>query len=209
MSEDESPAAAAALSLDRLRAGLNGAIIGREMIVLRETGSTNDFVRQIATPEMGEGVVVFAEAQTAGRGQHGKHWASAPGKGLWLSIFLRPNLELSESAGLTTWLAEAIRTTIAEELNEECEVKPPNDVYIGDRKVAGILVEMRVFAGGEYYAIAGIGLNANQTRNDFPEELRATAGSLAMTTGATIDRTAFAIALLKKLDASYPELLRS
>ncbi|MBA2586118.1 MAG: biotin--[acetyl-CoA-carboxylase] ligase [Chthoniobacterales bacterium] len=196
-----------ALKADELRAALAGCIIGREIIVVRETASTNDFVLQMAGPDVAEGVVVFAETQTAGRGQRGKRWESSDRKGLWFSILLRPKVRIEESARLTTWLAGSICTTIAQNLQLPAEVKAPNDVHVNGRKIAGVLVEMRS-RGNSYFAIAGIGVNVNQSLPDFPPKLRETAASLAMIAGHPIARGPFAAALLRDFDATYRELLR-
>src|SRR5881394_997594 len=95
-----------------LQANLSGAIIGRKIIVLEQTGSTNDAILRSATPTPKEGLVLFAEHQTAGRGQRGNRWESAAGKGLWFSILLRPTIDLASSAQLTAWAAEAISSAI-------------------------------------------------------------------------------------------------
>ena len=86
-----------------LKSHLHSTIIGREIIVLEQTGSTNDAILQVATSDSREGLVLFAEHQTAGRGQRGNRWESAAGKGLWFSILLRPQIQIDDSARLTTW----------------------------------------------------------------------------------------------------------
>ena len=83
------------LVADEMRAALGSVLIGREIIVLDQTGSTNDAIVQITTPNSSEGLVLFAEHQTAGRGQRGNRWESAATKGLWFSILLRPGIELN------------------------------------------------------------------------------------------------------------------
>jgi BirA family transcriptional regulator, biotin operon repressor / biotin---[acetyl-CoA-carboxylase] ligase len=183
-----------------LRAALRDCVIGRRIIVLRSTGSTNDFLRQMLTPELPEGFVVFAEEQTAGRGQRGNRWASAAHLGLWFSILLRPQLPIVESARLTNWAAQAIAATIRSETGLEPKIKPPNDVYLEGRKVAGVLVETKAGGGAAWTAIVGIGLNLNQSSEDFPIELRERAGSLAMALGRKIVRADFAVALLHELE---------
>src|SRR5512140_2359262 len=126
-----------------LRAGLSSAVIGREITIVEQTASTNDTILQIANANSKEGLVVFAEHQTAGRGQRGNRWESAAGKGLWLSILLRPKIDLASSPQLTIWAAEAISGAIENEFPLTPTIKPPNDVQIDGRKVAGVLVEMR------------------------------------------------------------------
>lgn len=181
-------------------------VIGREVIVVEETGSTNDLLLEMTNASTPEGLVVFAESQTAGRGQRGNRWISPPRLGLWFSILLRPQLELSESARITSWLAERIAATCGAEFLLDTKVKRPNDVYAGGRKIAGVLVEMRAVAGAPHVAIAGIGINVNQTLADFPEELRARAASLAMLTGRAVDRNLLAAALLRDLDDTRHDL---
>ncbi len=183
-----------------LRAGLAGCRIGNEIIVLEETASTNDVAWEAMERGAAAGFVVFAERQTKGRGQYGRRWESAPCQGLWFSVLLRPAMTLRESPRLTSLLAEVVSATIAEETGCTPTIKPPNDIYIAGRKVAGVLVEGRTASDGSYVAVAGIGINVNQAVEDFPEELRGTAGSLAMATGRKIDRSKLAIALLKNLD---------
>jgi BirA family transcriptional regulator, biotin operon repressor / biotin---[acetyl-CoA-carboxylase] ligase len=191
------------LVAEELQAGIGSAVIGREIIVLEQTGSTNDAILQAANANSKEGLVVFAEHQTAGRGQRGNRWESAMEKGLWFSILLRPKIDLVSSPKLTAWAAEAISDTIQYEFSVTPTIKLPNDVQIDGRKVAGVLVEMRAREKAPHLAIAGIGVNVNQSREDFPKELQSRAISLAMALGRQIDRQNFAIALLRELDRTY------
>ena len=188
------------LIADELRAALKGCRIGNEIVVVDEARSTNDLAWEAAERGALEGFAVFAERQTAGRGQYGRRWESAPYLGLWLSLLLRPAMTLRESSQLTAQLADVVAKTIMEETGCAATIKPPNDIYIAGRKVAGILVEGRTGNDGSYVAVAGIGINVNQSSDDFPEELRSTAGSLATASGRKIDRIKLAIALLRNLE---------
>ena len=190
------------LDRDELAAALRGQQIGNQIIVLEETTSTNDHVAQLA-PGHGEGLVVFAERQTAGRGQYGRRWDSAAHRGLWLSVLLRPRIGVADSSKLTDLLAHAIAAAVSEFTGLNPSIKPPNDVYVAGRKIAGVLVEMRVEPGGSYCAVAGMGVNVNHRLDDFPPDLRETAGSIAMSLGRAVDRQPFAVALLRQLDARY------
>ncbi len=191
-----------ALDAERLRAALATQRIGHRIVLLQETASTNDVVADMAA-ENAEGLVVLAEQQTSGRGQYGRRWESAPGKGLWMSVLLRPRLAIGDSRRLTDFLAYVIAAIVQEQCGIEPSIKLPNDVYIADRKIAGVLVEMRVEGGGGYCAIAGIGINVNHAPSDFPVELRDSAGSLSLATGNSINRTDLAIRLLRKMDERY------
>jgi BirA family biotin operon repressor/biotin-[acetyl-CoA-carboxylase] ligase len=185
-----------------LRAELEGCRVGNEIVVVEEASSTNDLVWEAAERGAAPGFVAIAERQTKGRGQYGRRWESAPYVGLWLSVLLKPAITLRESPRLTALLADVVSTTIAAETGTSPTIKPPNDIYISGRKVAGVLVEGRTAAGGSYVAVAGVGINVNQAREDFPEELRETAGSLAMLTGRKIERARLATALLRNLNQS-------
>jgi BirA family transcriptional regulator, biotin operon repressor / biotin---[acetyl-CoA-carboxylase] ligase len=193
---------------DRLRAEKlrGGLIIGREVIVLEKTESTNDVIREMAGGDWPEGLCVFAEHQTAGRGQRGNRWESAAGKGLWFSILLRPRIDIRDSTRLTIWVAQTIARTLQEQFNFPASVQLPNDICVHDRKIAGVLVEMQAQPGAPHVAVVGIGLNVNHAPSDFPEELREQATSLAMVRGSRLDRHLLALSLLRNLDRTYAEL---
>ena len=197
------------LTADQLQAALPGAIIGQKSVVLEQTGSTNDAIWRVASteglPSIPEGLVVFAEHQTDGRGQRGNRWESAAGKGLWFSILLRPEIQISDSGRLTIWAIEAIADTIRIEFGLEPAIKLPNDVQLNGHKVAGVLVEMRAQNNAPHLAVVGIGINVNQCRDDFPTELQDRAISLAMALSRQVDRQNFAVALLRTLDLTYRE----
>jgi BirA family biotin operon repressor/biotin-[acetyl-CoA-carboxylase] ligase len=177
--------------------------IGNEIVVVEEASSTNDLAWEAAERGAAEGFAIFAERQTKGRGQYGRRWESAPYQGLWLSVLLRPALTLRESPRRTSLLAEIVSATIAEETDCAPTIKLPNDIYVAGRKVAGVLVEGRTAREGSYLAVAGVGINVNQTLDDFSEDLRATAGSLAMATGTRISRQKLGIALLRNLERRF------
>src|SRR5438128_3185615 len=197
------------LIVNEMRAELGTTVIGREIIVLEQTGSTNDAILRIATSNSKEGVVLFAEHQTEGRGQRGNRWESAAGKGLWFYILVQPRIDVNNSARLTTWAAEAISDLIQNEFSLKATIKLPNDVEIDGRKVAGVLVEMRAQEKAPHLAIAGIGINVNQSLEDFPRELQSRAISLAMALDRKVNRQQLAVAVLRNLDRTYREKFAS
>lgn len=197
------------LAADDLRAALGECRLGNQLVVVEKAPSTNDLAWEAEARGEAEGFVVFAEQQTSGRGQYGRRWESAPYQGLWFSVLLRPNLTLSESPQLTSLLAGAVAATIIKHTGCAASIKPPNDIYVADRKIAGVLVEGRTAHDGSYVAVAGIGLNVNQALEDFPLELQATAGSLRMATGLQLPRALLAVALLQRLETDYRTFTRA
>lgn len=176
----------ARLMADDLRARLQTKVIGREIVVFEETTSTNDVVARMTQSR--EGLVVFAESQTKGRGRQGRAWASPHGKGLWLSVLLRPQFPLPR-------LTVAASVAVARVAGPAARIKWPNDVTVQGLKLAGILTETRQAA-----AILGIGLNVNCREEDFPADLR------PLVTGLTCaDRPGLAARLLTELDALYAQ----
>ena len=194
-----------ALSAEKLRADVDPVIVGREIVVVDETTSTNDFVLERTSSATPEGLVVFAERQTAGRGQRSNSWESAASKGLWFSFLLRPKIDIGDSTQLAEWAARTVAETIAKEFALPATVKLPNDIIVAGNKIAGVLVEMRAQKNAPHIAIVGIGVNVNHQSEDFSEELRACAISLAMALDRQVNRHQFAVALLKNLDRSYRE----
>ncbi len=197
-------------SVDRLIAGelqahFACATIGRQIIVLEQTASTNDAILQVATANSNAGLVLFAEHQTAGRGRRGNRWESAAGKGLWFSILLRPGIQVNDSGRLTIWAMESICDVIRTEFALEPAIKLPNDVLLCGRKVAGLLVEMRAQQKAPHLAIVGIGINVNHSVADFPPELQNRAISLAMALHRPVDRQQLAVAILRNLNRTYRE----
>lgn len=191
------------LSAAKLRAELGHCVIGSEIVLLEKITSTNDVVLEMATRGAPEGLVVFSEDQTAGRGQRGNVWQSMAGKSLLFSILLRPNIAVQDSVRLVEWAVNGIAQTIEAACRCHATIKPPNDIYIDGLKVSGVLVEMRAQSAAPHLAVVGIGLNVNQKPIHFPKELRGRATSLAIVLGRAVDRNTLAITLLGNLDHLY------
>lgn len=194
------------LIADDLTARLGPCPLIREILVFAETESTNDLATRLGRSGAPGGVAIFAEHQTAGRGRFGRRWASAAHRGLWFSLLLRPALPQAEWARLTTWAAVSVAAAIDETSGAKSAIKWPNDVFLADKKVAGILAESGTDSSGSPFAVLGLGVNVNHEPDDFPPELRATAGSLRNTAGAPLDRAALATAILRALAARLPLL---
>jgi BirA family biotin operon repressor/biotin-[acetyl-CoA-carboxylase] ligase len=178
-------------------------IIGRDIRVFEETTSTNDFIEKLARDKVKEGVVVFAESQSRGRGRLGRKWISPPRKGLWFSILLRPNIRPVAVTQMTIAAATALFRAIRAQTGVTTEIKWPNDILIRGKKVAGILTELSAETDRIKYVILGVGIDVNQTAAEFPADLRRIATSLRIETGQKQNRAELAVKVLHELDRDY------
>jgi len=181
-------------------------VVGRDIRVFEETTSTNDVIEKLARDGVKEGAVVFAEAQTGGRGRLGRKWMSPPRQGLWFSVLLRPKLRPQEVTQLTIASATALRRAIKTVTGRLPEIKWPNDLLLDGKKVVGILTEMSAEVDCVRYVILGIGVDVNQDAAEFPAELRRLATSLKLVTGRKISRAELAVEMLRELDADYARI---
>lgn len=170
---------------------------GVRVQVIDEISSSNDELLRQGEQGAPYGTLLFAESQTAGRGQFLRPWNSAHGLGLWFSLLLRMEISDATIPSLSAFAAVALVNAIREVGIEGAGIKAPNDILLGGRKVAGILVETRV--GKNPFAVVGIGLNVNHGSPDFPEDLKDQAISLAMTSKNPFNRNEVAAILLRHL----------
>ena len=195
------------LHADDLVSRLAGTkVIGRDIRVFQETTSTNDVIERLARDGVKEGVVVFAESQTKGRGRLGRKWMSPPKGGLWFSLLLRPELCPQEATQLTVASGTALRRAIESHTGLKAEIKWPNDILVRGRKVAGILTELSAELDRIQHVVLGIGVNVNLDPGDFPSELRRVATSLKAELGKPVARPELALAILRELDLDYARL---
>jgi BirA family transcriptional regulator, biotin operon repressor / biotin---[acetyl-CoA-carboxylase] ligase len=178
-------------------------VIGRDIRVFQETTSTSDVVEKLARDGVGEGVVVFAEFQSKGRGRLGRAWVSPRGKGLWFSVLLRPRLRPQAMTQVTVAAAAALARALRRQTSVLAQIKWPNDLLLNGRKVAGILTEMSGELDSIRYAVLGIGVNVNLVPADLPLELRRITTSLRAEAGGPVDRPALATQILRELDGDY------
>ncbi len=168
--------------------------------------STQAVARRLAEAGASEGTLVVADFQRAGRGQRGRSWTAPAGAGLLLSVVLRPPLAPARWPALTLLAAGAVVDAVARVApGVRAEIRPPNDVFAGGRKLAGILAESVV--GPRPFVVLGIGINVGQRPEDWPAELRGRAVSLAEL-GAPVGRPALLAALLDRLAERYAAFVR-
>ncbi len=189
------------LSPTAIRRGLNVRIIGSEIVCLKTVGSTNDWLKAAAAEGAPEGLAVFAEEQTAGRGQVGHHWIAPPGCCILVSILLRPRLPPERLFYLTMIGSCAAAAAAMETAGLPVQLKWPNDLICERGKLGGVLTESSIVDGQVEYAILGIGLNVNVRRRALA--LIPGAASLQAELGHQVNRNRLARALLRGLDERY------
>lgn len=187
----------------QLQNRLKTTCIGSEIIVLTESSSTNDLAKHYFEQGAREGLTLIADRQTQGKGRFGRVWFSDPGVGIYLSVLLKPSLHSQPFSGLTLLAGVATVRAINRFTTVKASLKWPNDILINGKKVCGILCETCGVGAEPTGAIIGIGINVNHDRQQFPDELRDTATSLKIETGAPVDRSDLIQSLLQHLDEGY------
>lgn len=186
---------------------LGTQIIGKKFHVFGELDSTNSEAYRMAQEGGEEGEVVIADRQLRGRGRLGRRWLSPPGVNLYVSIILRPPI-LVRNAPLITLMAAVAAAKATEGISGlQPRIKWPNDLLINNKKVAGLLNEMKGNADKVEFVVLGIGINVNMTLGMVPEEMISTATSLREELGYDISRVEFLSALLREVEREYQVFL--
>ncbi|MFD0694795.1 biotin--[acetyl-CoA-carboxylase] ligase [Paenibacillus sp. GCM10027628] len=190
-------------NVSELLAGLKTKSLGKQLHVYGEVDSTQTIAHQLVASGAPEGTLVLAETQTAGRGRMGRKWHSPAGKGIWMSLVLTPRIPVYFMPQLTLLCAVALCRSIQKVVKVDIGIKWPNDLLIGGKKVSGILLESSGEDERLKYVIAGIGISANLKVEDYPEELRSIATSLAIESGTDIVREQLVQAFLIEFEELY------
>ncbi|MGE5404865.1 MAG: biotin--[acetyl-CoA-carboxylase] ligase [Candidatus Saccharibacteria bacterium] len=186
------------LAAQPLQIMLDGSF-GRHFYLCNEVGSTNEWAKEEAgLRRLDEGTVFAARRQTAGKGRQGKVWQSPEG-GLWFSLVLRPGRTVYPIASFSPVLALAVAGVLAQ-YTENVRVKWPNDVFVGTKKIAGILLEMHPGFDKIGYVIVGIGVNANNWTEHLPEDIGSISTSLAEDTGRTVSLNLLLARLIESVE---------
>ena len=177
---------------------LGTSLFGSEILVFPELDSTNSHAVNFARTGQTEGTAIIAERQSKGKGRLGRTWISPEG-GLYCSIILRPPVTLQEAPEITLFGAVSLCHLLSKTFGLAAQVRWPNDILIGQKKVAGILTELEAEQDRVHFVILGIGINCNTALNLLPE----TATSIAEELGKPVSRTVVARELLRSLESFY------
>lgn len=186
-----------------LRHALGGE---RQIVFYPEIGSTNTEAKRLAEAGAPEGTLVVADMQSEGRGRRGRSFISPAGKGLYMSVILRPSAMAADAACLTAFAAVATAEAIEALVPLSVGIKWVNDLFLKGRKVAGILSEasLDLESGGLSYAVIGIGINVQS--GGIPPELSEIAISLEEASGQRIDRAALCAGIVRGLEGAEAAL---
>ncbi len=190
-----------------LISGLNTEMLGSNLIFLKETDSTNNELKRLAAGGAPEGTVVIAERQLAGRGRRGRTWELDEGKGIAMSILLRPDIAPASVQAITLAASSAVVRAIEPFTSTKPEIKWPNDILLCGRKVCGILTEMTAEPDKILSIIVGIGLNVFQQEEDFTGDLMETATSIALNSIGHISRSVLAAGILEEFEDLYLDFI--
>ena len=177
-------------------------VIGKDLRFFSEVRSTNDIAKSIASG-CGDGTVILAETQSAGRGRLSRFWASPHG-GVWMSLVLKPKIDLTKIYSINMAVSVAISRALLKSYRLNTGIKWPNDMLINEKKVCGILTEISAEIDKLDYAVVGLGLNANVNASLFPGEWNAT--SLSFELGHDVSRNKLIQQLINEIDFVYTRM---
>jgi BirA family biotin operon repressor/biotin-[acetyl-CoA-carboxylase] ligase len=187
---------------------LRTSFIGKEMRYYEKISSTSAVARDLTAhqdPATLHGTVIVAEEQTGGMGRLGRAWAS-PGGGIWTTIILKPRIPIDRLFMLTMVGSLAVVRAIKKIAGIGALIKWPNDIYIGSKKVGGVITELSAEGPIVHYVLVGIGVDANVPLRDLPSRIRDTATSLSSELGHEVDRISILATLLREFELRYNQV---
>jgi BirA family biotin operon repressor/biotin-[acetyl-CoA-carboxylase] ligase len=191
---------------DEIKPGLGTQILGNNIISYTQTGSTNDVALSLAASGAREGTLVVAENQTKGRGRRNRKWMSPIGTSILASLILRPMIMAHEAHVISLISAAAITQAIRSVTQLPAFIKWPNDIIIGNKKVSGVLVEMRTEKGWVDFLVVGMGVTVNIESAFLPREISEIATSLSSELGYYISRIQLLQEIMRQLEERYIKL---
>lgn len=189
-----------------IRSDLHGKVFGTEVFTFGRVTSTNDVAVSLARGGSPEGTLVIAEEQARGRGRLGRVWFSPPGCGLWFSLILRPGMSAGESATISLAAAAGVAESLDSGYGIRAQIKWPNDVLVGGKKICGILTEAEFVDQRVSFVVVGIGINVLTGRDQFPDGIADIATSVAIETGGKVSRTGVLARVVGAIEENYIEL---
>lgn len=188
-----------------IKNNVNTGIFAKNICVYSQIGSTNTAAKQNC--DMPEGSLFVANSQTNGRGRLGREWISPVGKDIFMSILLKPKIPLDKVSQLTLIAGMGVCRAISEICGVEAEIKWPNDIVIGTKKVCGIITELAFDKNGSAYVIVGIGINVNS--DSFDDSIKDKATSLKLVTDTHYERYKIIAKAITEFEKYYSLFIKS
>jgi BirA family biotin operon repressor/biotin-[acetyl-CoA-carboxylase] ligase len=186
-----------------IKLGLETKQFGRNVIFYEEVESTQNIANELVLKGAEEGTIVLAERQVKGRGRLQRNWVTGEGKAIAMSIILKPKIPPKVAPQLTLLAAVAVASAISKVTNLKPSIKWPNDILINNKKVCGILTEMHGDSDLISSVIVGIGINVNQEKDEFPNDIISRATSIRIEEGKKILRSKIVQAILMEMEKLY------
>jgi BirA family biotin operon repressor/biotin-[acetyl-CoA-carboxylase] ligase len=196
------------LNQEKLKQSLDGNFIGHQLHYYEKIGSTNDEAFRLGLAGAPEGTALIANSQSAGKGRMQRVWHSPAGSNIYTSIILRPEITPARTPHISILAGVAVAEVLESYCPDRIKLKWPNDVLIDEKKVCGILSQIKTAASEVDFIVLGIGINVNISYSQFPKEICSLATSLAIETGREISRQELIIRLYENLAKWYKQLLQ-
>ena len=183
---------------------LKTKVFGRSVISYRKVDSTNIIAYELAEKGMKEGTVILADEQVKGKGRHGRHWSSPSKGGIYMSCILRPSIAPNEISRITLLAAIAVAQAIRDVASLEVTIKWPNDIMMGQRKLCGILTQMKAEQDSVDFVVLGIGINVDVPKHELPKGATSIGEELASSGGKiNLSRVELTKKVLERLEEYY------
>ena len=195
------------VTANEIQLGLQTKTLGKSIHYEESVETTQKIAHTLANDGVPEGTLVVAEEQLGGKGRLMRPWYSPKYSGIWMSLILRPSIPFQQAPQLTLLAAVAVAQAIEHTTDLKPQIKWPNDILINRKKVTGILTELQAESDRIHSVIIGIGMNVNQQKNDFPEELQEIATSLLIEGGVKISRARVIQEVLVRIETLYEQFL--
>ncbi len=180
---------------------------GRNVSYFCETDSTNTQAKRLGEEGAFAGTLAVADRQMAGKGRRGRSWDSPPGRDIYMSLLLRPDIRPSDAPMLTLVMAQSVAEAIREKTGIDARIKWPNDIVSKGKKLCGILTEMSAEMDYINYIVIGVGINVNQP--SFPEDIADRATSLMLEAGRSFLRAPLIAAVMEYFEDHYDRFLET
>lgn len=196
-----------AVSAQELQSRLSTEWAGREVVYVPEVDSTNHKAKRLAEEGAGHGTLVVTDWQTQGKGRRGRSWSTPPGTAIAMSVIVRPRMRPEKASMLTLVMGLAVACACRSLFGLDAQIKWPNDIVVGGKKLCGILTEMSAEMNEIHYLVIGTGINVNV--ETFPQDICETATSLCLELGKKVRRAEVIQASLEHFERFYDTFMET